>query len=85
MSALLLTTRGNASNLFQIEFIFKWSIINLSGHPDFISWRPNCAYVKLLLLEQPDSDLDSLLHKTDERDSLLWFKTFSKTHTESDD
>ena len=27
------------------------------------------ASVKLLLFEQPDSDLDSLLHKTDERDS----------------
>ena len=41
----------------------------------------------LILFEQPDSDLDSLWHKMDERDSLLLSQTFSlsKTKTESDD
>ena len=46
------------------------------------------ASVKLLIFEQPDSDLDSLLHKTDERDSLFWSsKTFSlsRIKVESDD
>ena len=87
MSTLFSTIRDNASNLFLIEFICKWPIINLSGHLDFISWSPTLALVKLLLFKQPDSDLDTLLHKTNERDSLLLPKTFSlsKTKTESDD
>ena len=87
MSTLFLTIRDNASNLFRIEFIFKRSIINLSGHLDFISWSPTLASGKLPLFEQPNSDLDSLLHKTDERDSLLLSKMFSlsKAKTEPDD
>ena len=53
----------------------------------FHFWSPTLASVKLPLFEQPDSYLDSLLHKTDERDSLLLSKTFSlsKTKTEPDD
>ena len=85
MSTLVLTIRGNASNLFRIDFILKWPIINLSGHFDFISWCPTLASVKLLF-EQPDSDLDLLLHKTYEIDLLILSKTFSlsKIKTESD-
>ena len=85
MSTLVLTIRDHVSNLFQIDFILKWPIINLSGYLDFISWCPTLALVKLLF-EQPDSDLDSLLHKTYETVSLLLSKTFSlsKIKTESD-
>ena len=39
------------------------TIIKLLGHLDFISCSPTLASVELLLFEQPDSDLDSLLHK----------------------
>ena len=85
MSTLVLTIRDHVSNLFQIDFILKWPIINFSGYLDFISWCPTLALVKLLF-EQPDSDLDLLLHKTYEIDSLLLSKTFSlsKIKTESD-
>ena len=85
MSTLVLTITDNASNLFRIDFIFKWPIINLSGHLDFISWCPTSASVKLLF-EQPNSDLDLLLHKTYEIVSLLLSKTFSlsKIRAESD-
>ena len=69
MSTLFLNIRDNTSNLFRNEFIFKRSIINLSGDLDLISWSPTLASVKLLLFEQLDSDLDSQLHKTDERRS----------------
>ena len=89
MSTLFLTIRDSASNLFWIEFIFIWPIINLSGHLDFISWSPTLSSVILFLLlfEKPDLNLDSLLHKTDERDLLLLSKMFSlsKDKTESDD
>ena len=63
------------------------TIINLSEHLDFISWSPTLASVKLLSFEQPDGDLHSLLHKIDERDSLLLSKMFSlsKTKTKFDD
>ena len=67
MSTLLLPIRDYASNLFLIEFIFKWSIFNLSGHLDFISWIPTLPSVTLLLFKRPDSDFDTLLHKTDKR------------------
>ena len=36
------------------------TLINLSGHLDFISWSPTLASVKLLL--------DSLLYKTEEKE-----------------
>ena len=53
----------------------------------FISWSPALASIKLLLFEQPDSDLKLLLHETVKRDLLLLSETFSlsKTKTESDD
>ena len=53
----------------------------------FISWSPALASIKLLLVEQPDSDLKLLLHDTVKRDLLLLSETFSlsKTKTESDD
>ena len=83
ISTLFLTIRNNASNLFRIEFIFKWPIINLSGLLDFISWSPTLASVKLILFEQTDLDLDTLLLKTDERDSLLLSKTISLSKTKT--
>ena len=53
----------------------------------FISWSPTLVSVKLLLFEQPDSDLDSQFLKTGERDLLLLSEIFSlsETKTESDD
>ena len=60
--------------------MFKSPIINLSGHLDSISCSPTLASVKLLLFKQPDSDLDMLLHKSDERYSF----SLSKTKTGSD-
>ena len=83
---------GNASKIFRIEFISKWPISNLSGYLDLIFWSPTLALVKLILFEQLDLSLDSLLHKTLHLlkhywDSLLLSKTLylSKTQTESGD
>ena len=74
---------GNASKIFRIEFISKWPIVTYLG---------TLALVKLILFEQLDLSLDSLLHKTLHLlkhywDSLLLSKTFylSKTQTESGD